>query len=370
MLRWLKRLLSFSSAVSSARPQASAKPAMAPELGGGRGAGEGASEGAGEGVGVIKGVDVADIANLADAARDDWLEPALIISEAELALEHISEAAGSLARRIVDDVIAERLELPVMPELGLAVRRKTMDPNSSASDITRIVQADMMITTKLIQVANSAVYAGYEPVRSLNEAIARMGMRAVRNIVTGLTVKHLFATRQPRLRRRMRDLWEHSTRVAANCAVLARYRSDFDPEQALLAGLVHDVGELAIINYANGLDAADFTDDELASAIDHLKARLGALLLRSWRLDEEFVFAALNADKLDRAPDSVVRMVDLIQVAQLHALAGRPGFAMPEMQTVPAVRKLGLDIDGAENTIGLLREARRDVEQVRAALAT
>jgi hypothetical protein len=63
-------------------------------------------------------------------------------------------------------------------------------------------------------------------------------------------------------------------------------------------------------------------------------------------------------------------MVDLIQVAQLHALAGRPGFAMPEMQTVPAVKKLGLDIDGAENTIGLLREARRDVEQVRAALAT
>ena len=94
MLRWLKRLLSFSSAVSSARPQASAKPAMAPELGGGRGAGEGASEGAGEGVGVAKGVGVADIANLADAARDDWLEPALIISEAELALEHISEAAG------------------------------------------------------------------------------------------------------------------------------------------------------------------------------------------------------------------------------------------------------------------------------------
>lgn len=160
MLRWLKRLFSFSHAASSGRPQTSAKPAMAPELGGGRGAGEGA--------GVAKGVDVADIANLADGARDDWLEPALIISEAELALEHISEAAGLLARRIVDDVFAERLELPVMPELGLAVRRKTMDPNSSASDITRIVQADMMITTKLIQVANSAVYAGYEPVRSLN----------------------------------------------------------------------------------------------------------------------------------------------------------------------------------------------------------
>ena len=63
MLGWLKRLLSFSSAVSSARPQASAKPAEAPELSGGRGAGEGA--------GVIKGVAVADIANLADAARDD-----------------------------------------------------------------------------------------------------------------------------------------------------------------------------------------------------------------------------------------------------------------------------------------------------------
>ena len=67
MLRWLKRWLSFISGGSSARPQTSGKAAMAPELRGGRGAGEGA----GEGAGVIKGVAVADIANLADAARDD-----------------------------------------------------------------------------------------------------------------------------------------------------------------------------------------------------------------------------------------------------------------------------------------------------------
>lgn len=56
-------------------------------------------------------------------------------------------------RRIVRDALNDELELPIMPELCLAVRRKTLDPNSSASDLTLIIQTDIAISTKLVQVA-------------------------------------------------------------------------------------------------------------------------------------------------------------------------------------------------------------------------
>lgn len=302
-------------------------------------------------------------------SETDWIEPEIVIAESELDLADLPKAAGAFVRQIVRDALKDELELPIMPELGLAVRRKTLDPLSSASDLTLIIQTDIAITTKLIQVANSPLYAGYEPIQSLNEAVARIGMAAVRDIVTGLTIKQIFVTEQPRLRRRMRDLWEHSARVAANCSVLARHQIGVDPEQALLAGLVHDIGELAIIKYANALSFDELSDEALVEAIDHLSGKLGALMLRQWNLDDEFVFAALHADNFRRESEAVVRLVDLVQVAQLHLLSGTPTSEAMDLSAAPAVKHLGLALDDSQQGIAILNEARQDIEQVRAALA-
>ena len=299
----------------------------------------------------------------------DWIEPAIVIAESELDLADLPEAAGAFVRQIVRDALNDELELPIMPELGLAVRRKTLDPSSSASDLTLIIQTDIAITTKLIQVANSPLYRGYEPIQSLNEAIARIGMNAVRDIVTGLTIKQIFVTEQPQLRRRMRELWEHSARVAANCSILARHERGIDPERALLAGLIHDIGELAIIKYANGLSAEELSSEALADAIQHLSAKLGALMLRQWKLDEEFVVAALHADNFNRQPEGVARLVDLVQVAQLHLLSVVPSSQSLNLGEAPAVKHLGLSLDESGKGIALLSDARHEIEEVRAALA-
>ena len=77
-----------------------------------------------------------------------------MIAESDLDLADLPQAAGAFVRQIVRDALNDELELPIMPELGLAVRRKTLDPSSSASDLTLIIQTDIAITTKLIQVAN------------------------------------------------------------------------------------------------------------------------------------------------------------------------------------------------------------------------
>jgi hypothetical protein len=216
-----------------------------------------------------------------EVGLDDWVETPDELAVDDLSLDLVSELQGSLAREIMRDVKEERLNLPTMPELGLAVRRKAMDPNSSAIDLTRIIQVDVTIAAKVIQIANSPVYAGYESTKTLNEAIARVGMMAVQDVVTALTIKQLFVTKQPRLRRRMRNLWEHSTRVAAGASVLARHAGTVDPEQALLAGLVHDIGELAIIQYANQSNLSSISDADLDVAVKHLKGPLGAMLLRN-----------------------------------------------------------------------------------------
>lgn len=299
----------------------------------------------------------------------DWIEPRFTINENDLDLSDVSDFAGGLAKRIARDVSEERLTLPTIPELGLAVRRKAQDPLSSATDLTRLLQIDVTTSTKLIQVANSPTYLGYQPISTLNEAIARMGVNAVKDIVTGLTLKQLFITKQPRLRRRLRRLWQHSVAVAANCTVLAKRQTNLDPEKALLAGLIHDVGELAVIHYASLTGLETIGDQDLETAIRELKPRLGAVLLRSWGLGDDFVAAALHADNLELSTGSDVQLVDLIHVAQRHSLAGDQESPLPIIQSVPAVQKLGLAVDGPEKSIALLREAREEIHAVRLALA-
>ena len=299
----------------------------------------------------------------------DWIEPSFRIDEKDLDLSDVSELACGLATLIARDVSEERLTLPTIPELGLAVRRKAQDPLSSATDLTRLIQIDVTISAKLIQVANSPTYMGYEPISSLNEAIARLGVNAVKDIVTGLTLKQLFVTKQPRLRRRLRQLWQHSVAVAANCTVLAKRQTNLDPEKALLAGLIHDVGELAVINYANLSGLEKISDQDLETAIRELKPRLGAVLVRSWGLEDDFVTATLHADNLELHTGSDVQLVDLIHVAQLHSMAGEQKLPLPTIESVPAVKKLGLAVDGPEKSIALLREAREEIRAVRLALA-
>lgn len=274
-----------------------------------------------------------DLAAKFDSSESGCIEPAIIIAESELDLADLPETAGTFARQIVRDAVKNELELPILPELGHAVRRKTLDPPSSAADLTLIIQTDIAITTKLIQVTRSPFYAGYEPVQSLNAAITRIGMTTVRDIVTGLTLKQIFLTQQP-----------------------------------LLASLFHDIGDLVITKYANALSTDELSDDALSGAIQHLSPQLGALMLRRWNLGEEFVFSALHADNFNRESEAVVRLVDLVQVAQLHLLSGIHRMPIASFSEAPAVKKLGLALNDAGNGVAILSDARHDVETVRAAL--
>ena len=103
----------------------------------------------------------------------DWIESRSAMVSEDLDFSSVSSFANKFATRIVRDVSEERLVLPTIPELGLAVRRKVQDPSSSAADLTRLLQIDLTISSKLIQVANSPAYAGYEPVDTLNHAVTR-----------------------------------------------------------------------------------------------------------------------------------------------------------------------------------------------------
>ncbi len=316
---------------------------------------------------------VADMSALSPtvkAREGDWVEQGTGGDFDEISLEDVSAEAGQLAMRIVGDVTRGDLELPVLPELALAIGRKLKDPDSTAEDVALLMQADASLSAKLLQVANSAAFAGYEPAHSVLEAVTRMGFSATRDLITGLSIKNLFHSDNPALRDMMKAQWEHSVKVAAVSAILAKQMGIKDPDRALLAGLMHDIGTLAVIQYASKLTSNAYEHAELEVAIRLLRGPLGAIILQSWHLDDAIIMAARLAEDYSRPSNGPVNLVDIVQVSQVHALAGQPALqGVPPIPELPAVRKLGLEVDGPERSIALLREARTEIDQIRRALA-
>lgn len=272
---------------------------------------------------------------------------------------------SQLAFAIYNESLNDRLELPSLPDLALSVRKAVNDPDCDAQTIARLVQMDVSLTARLIQIANGPFYRGLEPINTCANAVMRMGLNTTRDIVTSLSLKNIFQANDPRLSVRLRTLWVHSTRVAAISSVLARSVPGIDSERALLAGLLHDIGVLAIIQYVSRLDAGRYTDEELELAVTRLRGEIGGAVLRKWHFDQDLVEVARSIDDYQRHLGNTPDLCDVVQVARIHAWFGTPSAAQsPPLLSLPAFQRLPLDAVGPDESIATLQAAREEINEV------
>lgn len=249
-------------------------------------------------------------------------------------------------RLVADALAADRLVLPTLPEVALHVRELTQRDNVSVAVLTTAIHKDPAITARLIRVANSAAQRGGHSVDNVRQAITRMGLELTRLLVCGLAVEQMFKRAAPSLEYRLRYVWEQSLEVAAAAQVLAVRHTALNPEMAMLAGLVHQIGALPILRYAENRPSAIQFEADIDEVIDALGPRVGSMILKAWHFPPELVelpelwpqFARRHAGPADYA--------DLIQVALLQSRAGH-GYPWCDIDraSVPAYAKLGVTPD-------------------------
>src|SRR5690606_7350275 len=140
----------------------------------------------------------------------------------------------------------DRLVLPSLPDVALRIRAAVEDERKGAHDVARIIQADPALAAYCVGIANSAAYAG-NGVTGVQEAVHRMGLGATRDFVIAYSLRGLFKTREPRCLALMQAAWRHNANIGALCHVIARDVTRQNPEQAMLAGLLHDIGVMVIV---------------------------------------------------------------------------------------------------------------------------
>lgn len=255
----------------------------------------------------------------------------------------MSELADKVQQDLVEAIDNDDLVLPTLPEVALQIRKAAEDPEISVSDLSKVIGRDTALSARLIKVVNSPLLRATQEVTDLHTAITRLGVNYSSNLAIGLVMEQIFHARSEVVEQKMRDVWRRSLEVAGVSYALCRSHSQLKPDQAALGGLVHQIGVLPILTYAE--DHYELLSDpvSLNYVIETIHPLLGDKLLGGWDFPE--MLAKLPGQYLDLERDSPsLDYIDLVQVAVLYCHRGtdHPLANIP-VASLPAIKKLRID---------------------------
>ncbi len=237
---------------------------------------------------------------------------------------------GSRAFRFLQEIAHELsatgVTFPTFIDATVKVRFALNDPRTNAERLARVISGEPVLAAKLVRMANSAALNPTgKPVTKVRSAVMRVGFTSVRSIAAAVALKQVRASKElapfaDEAERR----WLHSLEVAAIAHVVARELSSLDPDEALFAGLVHDIGCFYLLSRASRHPELVEHRDELEAIIQEWHPPIGQAILQQLHLPDA-VIAAVADHELGRYELPPHTLTDVVTVANLaaHARAAR-----------------------------------------------
>ena len=255
----------------------------------------------------------------------------------------MSTLADKVQQALTQAIENDELVLPTLPEVALRVREAAEDPDVSIPTLAKVIGNDTALTARIIKVVNSPLLRTNREINDLRMAISRLGINYTSNLATGLAMEQMFQATTDVVDRKMREVWNKSTEIAAISHVLCRNFTRLPADQATLAGLVHQIGVLPILTYAEEHSALLSDSISLNHVIDRIHPIIGEKILRAWEFPDSI--ATVPGQYLDFSRTSTkVDYVDIVQVATLQSYIGTSHpYTQLDWNQIPAFAQLGLD---------------------------
>lgn len=305
-----------------------------------------------------------DVSTLADVQG--------LLSQAEYAVQEVAFDTSGIPEQVQLHeltMLSEGLQVPSLPEAALRARQLLEAEDADLKAIARVVTRDPALTAKLLRAANSAMYRHGKESKTCEEAILRLGTQTACQLITAFATRGLFESDVPAIKVRLRRAWERSIEVAAISYVIARLTRAFPPDEALLAGLLHDIGELPIYAYLGRHPTLIESDEFVDQLVAALKVRAGLTIARQWELPPHFPTVIQHAGDWWRDPAPAPDFADLVMVARIHSFIGKPDRPpAPSLAKLPAFKKLAGDSATPRLSAQILDEAAEQVAEIRGVL--
>lgn len=239
-------------------------------------------------------------------------------------LDKKGEALKAQRFQMLEDIAKElsgEVIFPTYFDAVLRLRKVLQDPKQSLADITKAISVEPLISAKLLHLANSVAFnpAGHEVV-DLKSAIIRLGLNTVQSAAMAIVMTQLLRAKgMAEFSDLTHDLWEHSVRSAAAARILAQSMPRLNPDEAMLSGLIHDLGAFYMLYRATQYDELRHRPDSVKYLIVQWHESIGVSLLNALGLPEEIVDATIDHDRIRPTPDPLRSLQDVIYVANMLA---------------------------------------------------
>lgn len=234
-------------------------------------------------------------------------------------------AVPSFVEQVIADIQADRLELPGFPEAVLRIQRTLQFPDADVDDVVRILSSEPALAAQALRIANSVIFRLRDgEITDLRTAVNRLGFNLVRSIAVAFAIQQLRLGEgySPAARAEIETIWRDSVNTASICFVLAKHCTRVNPDQALLAGLLHVLGRLYLVMRIESGDAAAGMEPLGSASAWH--TAIGKAILEAWGLSEKLQHAVEHQDDLDYEA-AEVSLTDVLIAAKLLRTDDAPG---------------------------------------------
>ena len=237
--------------------------------------------------------------------------------------------------KIVQQAIQEISHIATLPEVTLKIIRLVEDPDSTAQDLNKVITNDPALGARILKVVNSAFYGLPGQIGSINRAIVLLGLNAVKNIAIAASLAKLFRGGQICPSFNARDLWHHCIAVATGTRLLADKAGLGLPDEAFLAGLIHDIGIMVemqarrakFVETVEKMEGEGLTLREAeAQVIGATHEAFGAELCKMWKFPASFAYVTGFHHRPWELADQNRTLTSLVHIADIVAARTAIGY--------------------------------------------
>ena len=257
-------------------------------------------------------------------------------------------------------------DLPTLPTVYMRLNRLLQSPNSSATEIARIIESDQALSSKVLRLVNSSFFGFSRRVTQISHAVVLLGFNTVRNTVLSVSVFESFKPTSNNAFDR-REFWQHSIATGLIARALARKLKIEQDEEAFSGGILHDLGKLVldqflpqqfaqILDVARDQNCSILEAERIILGTDHTE--IGEYLMERWNLPHVLVemVALHHTPSVMRSHPTLVSLVHIGDVLARRLNLGFGGdHLVPDIDPF-ALEELNLTPDMLDNMLDDLRE--------------
>jgi putative nucleotidyltransferase with HDIG domain len=198
------------------------------------------------------------------------------------------------------DTLENIKDLPTLPTIYFKVNKLLQDKKASIENVALIIEIDQAMSSSILRLVNSAFYGLRTKSNSISHAVMVLGFNAVKNAIVSVAVLDTLSIKDRYENFNIADFWRHSVSVAVLSKQLAEKSRLVKPDDAFMAGLLHDIGKIIMLKYFKEdfgkvwdtmqKTKCSFADAEMeVASIDHVL--IGSYLARKWELPEHIIQA-------------------------------------------------------------------------------